>query len=235
MRITLEQIKAASQCLRYYEFSQDLVEVEEDEDLKIVKKVIQKAYRVAMETEWKVEWRKILGWVDYEIFREVDISDSKAFKRSKKRVEKLLKFLGKWHDTYLKEQKYIYTNFPLEASAKYSIIAGKAPILKIGKMPTVVYIGKIARLARELYNDIEIRGTLWLIAKALDVDKVEAKWIAMGVDGKYEESKIIMGRKQNKQTLKVINQISSLIELGFNYPSVTKMCNSCPFVPRCKL
>lgn len=235
MRISLSQIKAGSKCFRYLEYLATYRLPPEDEDIQIIREVITKTYRVTMETQWKVPWKRILGWVDASIFKDVDISKEMAFEEAKKKVERILTFLTKWYAEYLEEQKATYINIPLEHACGHSLIYGEAPLVQVGETPTIILIEKIARNVTGLYNDIEIRGLQWMLAAALEVETVEVKCLQVGPGGSMQTIQTYAGEKEHKRTRDAIRQVASLIELGANYQSVTEMCNSCPFKGRCKL
>lgn len=238
MQLSLSQIKAASKCFRYLSYLNSYRNPPpsiEDQDILLIKNVITKAYRISMETEWKVEWKKILGWVDAAIFTNIDITNEEACEAGKKRIEKLLIFLSNWYKIYIDEQKATYINVPLEGQSNHNTIHGIVPILQIKEWPTILQISPIARTVTGLYNDIELRGLQWLLSETLDVKDVEVLNLGMQTKGGCEITKMYAGIKDHKRTKETIEQIGSLIELGMNFQSVTELCNSCPFKGRCKL
>jgi hypothetical protein len=96
-------------------------------------------------------------------------------------------------------------------------------------------VDQIARPVTELYNDIEIRGLQWLLSEALETDEIEVRYRDIGQKGGHKETRSYAGKKDHERAKETIGYIAGLIELGITYPSVTQMCNTCPFKLRCKL
>lgn len=234
MKLSLQQIKTGSKCLRYLELSPEVYHSPEDKDLKVIKQVILKSYRIAMETNWKVTWKKILGWVDSTIYSTVDMENEEQVTVAKREIEHILSILSDWYKLYIEEQVACYVNFPLELAIDRTLLYSTIPLLRVGETPTITIIGKIDRSVRELYNDIEIRGMCLMLAEALEVPAIEVNYLQIR-ERKMNIIKMYTGKKEHERTRETIKQVASLIELGFNYPSVTEMCFSCPLKGRCKL
>ena len=53
-----------------------------------------------MNTGFKVDWRRIVGYVDKLVFQNVDVNDTSSFEKGRKRSEYILKFLSRWYNEF---------------------------------------------------------------------------------------------------------------------------------------
>lgn len=236
MRIPLNDITAASKCFRYHNFlkKSTLASIPSAPDIAL--STIKKCYVRGSETGHRATWRAIVGWVDKDVFRPIDVTDKEAFKKGKKIAERILSFLSKWYNKiYLKENVSIFTNVPIEGEVNRDVIYSVVPIVKVEETPVIVVVSDVATKRRELYNRIDIRALQWMLSEHLNVDTVAVNHLWIGPDGAMKKTTLYADEEAHTRTKSSIGQIASLIRMGADWPSVTDMCKSCPFVQRCKL
>lgn len=234
MRIILTNLKHFSQCPAYYSFLKTCKIRSRSHNVLIAETVIQKCYTISLETKFLADWRQIVGLVDTEVFKDIDVSTSNALKKGKWKAEIILKFLENFYsDIYSEESISGYVSMPLQSKINNHIIETVLPIVKITDYPTVLIINDIEKNKIELYNDIEIRGMLWLLGKSLHSEVTAAQVLTIGDKGGYSRTDIITTSQYNKRTEDKITQMLNSMFLGTNYPSVTEKCYSCSFKKEC--
>lgn len=236
MRIPLNDILAASECFRYLSFLKDSSLVTVERPVDISARVINKCYVRSSQSGFKASWRLIVGWVDKLVFRRVEVSNREAFDAAKKISEKVLIFLSAWYKKiYIPEHFHTVTDVPLEEELGSHVIFATAPIIKIAKYPTIVMIDDVAVTMGRLYNNIEVRGLQWMVAKALDCGTVAVEYLYMGKTGVLDNRTMYAKADDHVRTRSSIAQVASLISMKADWPSVTDQCLTCPFAARCKL
>lgn len=236
MRISLDDIRSASECLRYLSFLKDTVQPPAKKETFIITKVMQKAYLQATETRHRADWRTIVNWVDGEVFKGVTIDHTEEFDGAKMLAEHILIFLRSWYENiHLRENCIGYTNLALEQTVQGVSIYSEVPILKLENVPIIMYIDNIAMTDSRMYNDIKARGLMWLVSEALDCDIVMAQHLAVGPRGGITVNNIEADRDAHGRALEMIANTALLVKNGFTYPSVTEKCEVCPFSRRCRL
>lgn len=237
MRTTLYNIKIFSECPAYYKFMQDVYRKNISSNLYTIQSVMKKCYAVTLETSFKVTWRRIVGYVDELVFKDVDIQDDKSFEAAKTIAEHHLAFLRRWYeDIYMIENVLGYSNLKIEQPIGSNIIEDELFIIKLSEdKPIIMILDDVARTDTQLYNDISIRGLSWLVYKTLDCDEVGIEYMSIGKQGGFTLSKLSIDKVSQKRTQKVLYQLVRSMAAGVNYPSVTQKCNECPFRRKCRL
>lgn len=236
MRIHLKDIKVASQCSRRYQFSRSLPDVIDSRNLTIVKQVLHKAYTRMLEFGYRADWRTILNWVDTRVFQDIDVSDEEQFEKSKSQSEIILNFISSWYKKmYLPENISVYTEVPVTINIGSYQIYDSLPIVKVGEVPTILYVTDIATSLTGLYNDIQVRGQQLMLSQSLDCNNISAELLTLGDKGGYNLTKIYAGQKEHKRVENVIHQVATIIGGNANYPSYSDACMGCPFKSKCKL
>jgi hypothetical protein len=236
MRIQLHEIAQASKCMRYYQFVKDVQLPSKPKQVSVTEKVIKKCYLQDSATGFKVQWRTIVGWVDSLVFKNINILSDEGFELAKKTSEYILSFLRIWYKTYyLKEQSIAYPDIALECSFSEHLVVGIVPIIKLNEDPVVVIVDDIVYNETQLYNSIYHRGLAYMVANSLDNPNISIQYMAMGVRGGSDIVQIKIGEDEHLRTAKMLSNISTMIAAKIDFPSVTQMCQACPFSRRCKL
>lgn len=236
MRIQLEEIRAVSQCPRYNSLLKQVEHKSETSSTQTILNIFKECYIQIRETSSRPSWREIVGWVDTEVFRNLDVSNEETYEAGRRRSEHLLGWLSKWYNgVLLKESIRGYVNFAISQSIGEHEIYTQAPLIKLLDPPIVTWISSVVRSEIELYNDIQVRGLLWIVSSNLDSDRVKGQELFMGPQGGYQNTLIDVDRESHTRTKKMISQVIELIIAGIDYPSVTKRCIECPFRRRCKI
>lgn len=237
MIVSLDQISLASKCLRRYSYSTDY-SIQETEEARIALAVLQRAYLKASRTGFKADWRRLVGWVDKLVFKDIEMSDTQSFQEGRKRSEHILRWLTRWyHKIHLPEQSEAWTNLALSHDFSRFTVEGTAPIVKLTEdVPTVmVASSKLVNGVTPLYNDIRLRGLMWMLGESLDADSIRLEYISIGEQGGFEVTEIFTDQEANRRTAKMAEYVGSLIMCEVDYPSVSDQCNSCEFRRRCRI
>lgn len=236
MKIPLDDIKACSQCPAYFQYLKEGVQKPVSKQVAVALQVIQRAYVQCTETSYKMHWRTILEHVDSFIFKDVDPTNPDQYKAARQASEYVLVFLRNWYNTYyLPEQMIGYADIPLEQHTGRHLVHDTAPIIVLSEHPILVYVDDIEQEDIQMYNDIKVRGLLWLASEALGCDIIEARHFTMKPMGGFAANSIKVSRESNHRVKSAITQVCSLIAGGADYPSATEKCINCPFIRRCIL
>jgi hypothetical protein len=234
VRISLSQLKAFSECPAFYHFLLKSIPVSPSIYQKVVEDVIKKSLIIATETSFRVEWRRIVGWVDTEVFRDVDMINKDSFAAARSVSEAILQSVRKWYDGYyLKENKVTFIDLPIEEEFGDHIVYGTIPIVQISDVPTVSVFSQIGLQKHQVANDYEFRVLAMMVAGQLDNEDVNVRVYGIGNKGGLEVSEIGCGKKEHKATRKYVLQLVRAMGNGVDYPSRTQQCNSCSFLRRC--
>ena len=202
--------------------------------ISTIEKVMKKAYIQATETGFRSEWRKIVGWVDQEVIKDQDISQTEIMERVKNESEHILKFLSHWYNKiYLKENVAAFVDLALEVQLGNHIVSGSIPIIRAFEFPAIIILSDVVRNEWELYNDIEIRGLGWLALQALQVSNLLIDCLTIGPNGGFITNRVKITEETSRTARKMIKDITKNIGNGQDYPSVTSKCQTCPFQRRC--
>ena len=165
-KLSLAQIRNYSICPNFSAFSKDSFPV--SFRLKIIEKVIKSSYLQMMETGFKVDWRRIVGWVDTLVIRGVEGDISHV----KREAEVILVFLQKWYDKdYIVNQELGYVDLELEASVLHSVIEERISLVRVPG-PSLLLLGDKPLTDTQLYNNIYYRGLAWLVYNSISCSEV---------------------------------------------------------------
>jgi hypothetical protein len=187
-----------------------------------------------MESGFKPRWRMVLGWTDHEVFKSIDIEDTKRWKEGKICSEQVLNFLNRWYkDTLLDEQLAAYSGLTLTENFIDIHVESQVPVIKVTEPPVIVSVSSVVQSGWQLYNDIEVRGQMALVAAALEVDTVCYQRLTIGPRGSIDDTVIFIGEDGHTRTRKMISDILQAIKQGADYPIVSERCSDCSFRRRC--
>lgn len=236
MRVTLNELKAISQCPAYGKFLKQGEIKPVSQQVAIAEQVIQRCYINTAETGFRLSWRRIVTHVDKEVFQQVDISNKGSYSAAKKLSEYILSFIHRWYyDIYMKEDLIGFAQIPLEYELGGLLITDVLPIIKLSNPPCVLYIDSIVQGKTQLYNDIKVRGLAWLLSQYLKSDIVQVQHLSIQVHGGFLNDIVTFNKAAIDRFHKVILQVASLAQAGYYYPSITEKCENCPFSRRCKI
>jgi len=234
VRTTLGPIKDASLCFRRFRNQKGEHPDERTKQAKIAERVIQKSYARATETGFKPDWRTVLGWVDREVFQDIDVDDTEGWKAGKICSEQVLNFLNSWYrQTLLHDQSLAYPGLTLFAQVSSTVIESTIPVIKVSEPPVIVSVSSVVQSGWQLYNDIEVRGQMWLLARELEVDSVCYQRLTIGPRGGIKDDVIFSGSEELDRAERMLRQVVRAIEQGADYPIISDRCNTCPYRRRC--
>jgi len=224
------------ECPAFYYFLKKSVRKPNDKLLTITNNTVKRCYLQATESGFKVGWRSLLGQVDREIFKDVDLDNKSQYDLTKMSCEHILNFLQKWYHTiYLPEHYAAYTDIILTKQFSSFDVYSKIPIILVGEYPIITLIDKNEQNTIRLHNNIQMKGMAWLVSDALGCDAVGIRHLFMGPHGKMDITEVKFGKKKLCNIESTLNKIGSLITLEINYPSITEKCIQCPFKKKCSL
>lgn len=236
MRIPLHQIKAYSKCPAYASFSKKSKPVPESVRNKIISNVIKKCYVRHSQTGYRVPWRIILKWIDHDILKEINLKDDDAYDKAKSLADSIVVPVNHWyHRLYKKEEHEGYVNVPVSAIAGGCEIYDTVPIIKMSDPITIIIIDDIVNSQVQMYNDFKVRGLLWLVSRQLGLETLKAEHLLIGPTRALESTSIVCNKEMNKKIESSISHIAIAIRNNVCYPSITLMCNSCPYNKECSL
>jgi CRISPR/Cas system-associated exonuclease Cas4 (RecB family) len=234
MQISLSDIKTFSKCPKYYWFLQKVEKKPTPQDISLSYAVIKKAYIITAETSHKVEWRRIVGWVDSIVFRNINVEDREQFNAARILSEHILNFIQRWyHKIYLPEQAIGYADVPVSIQLGEHCIYTTCPIVKVGDIPYTVHISDTPKADKELRRDLLICGSIALLAKELGYDAVGCEYLSIGLQGGYNNTTIVIRGRHHNRICDHLQHIAQSINAGVSYPSVTDQCKVCSFRRRC--
>lgn len=236
MRILLNQIKEFSQCPRYYHNrlskNDDLI----SSQLTLFNFILKRCHMQATETGYRAKWRSIVGWVDSQIFKDVDIDNTEMYEQAKKNSEYALIGLQKWYERYYLEENYeTYVDIDLWQEAGDHYVGDRLPLVQVTDPPIITLIQDVSMIPTEIYNDIRLQGLAYLAFRTLRCDSVKLRLVILGPKGGVEIIEQILEIESGKRAWKSIKQVARLIVQGVDYASRTEKCKSCSFLRRCKL
>jgi hypothetical protein len=208
------------------------------EILEVIEKVIKKAYAQVMDTKFRSEWRRIVGWVDSELVRDVEPHTLNEAEWAKVRQdsETCLNFLSNWYKKiYIPEDVVAFMDVAISHEFPGITVAGTIPIIRAFEEPVILVISDIVHTEWSLYNDISIRGLAWLASKSIEADRIHIESISPGKQGGFNHARVGVDKTSCKRAGKMIEEIATQLVLGADYPSVTSSCESCPFKRRCAI
>ena len=169
MRLHLSKIKAFSQCPAYYNFTKDLISITPSHRVSIFTKLIQRCYQKQLQTRKLVNWRNLLSWVDTEVFRYINISEEDAYDKAKSLTDSIVHPLNAWYFNYYKPFPVeAYINVPVKQIIGGIEVYDICPVIKISDPISIVIVADKPYTQIQLYNDIHLRGLLYLLAQQLD-------------------------------------------------------------------
>lgn len=235
MRTTLRSIKEASLCFRRHSLSTQQID-SRSKEARIAERVIQKSYRRTLESGFKPNWKTIIGWVDSLVFQDLDLNNKEQWDQGKICSEHILVFLNNWYKKILiPEQLLAYPSITISEHLSPGVVESTIPIIKLSDPVTILSVSNIVQNSWQLYNDIEVRGQMWLVANSLHVDKVTYHRLNIGSRGGTEETIIHMDQKGLDSAAKMIFQVMRQMEMKVNYPVISERCDSCEFKRRCMI
>ena len=236
MRVSLPSLRAFSECPRYYYMLQEVCDSPISKRVSIVISTIKKCYLLAMETGFRASWKSIIGWVDRDVFKDVDISNEESFNAAKMLSEQILNAIHAWYHTlYMKENSHTYIDIDLQAQLEDCMIFDRIDVIQLTSPIQVTLFSETSFNVGKMYNDIVVRGRAWLVAKHLDCEDVVVRMVGIGQRGGFSFETLRLGTRDHASLSNSFLQIYTSIKHGINYPSRTEACSSCSFNRRCKL
>lgn len=234
--LSLNDISTYAMCPAYYWFSKTIAPTPESHRIKLIRSIIQKCYLRIAEAEWRTDWRLISGWVDRDMYENIDMSNKAAIKAQQLHTEKILLGLKSWYkQIYLREEDAGFANIKLKFNIGKFRIEDTMPIVKSSEIPSIIIIDDVEIGARQLYNSFIHRGYSWLFSKEVDSPKVRIEHLSFGPLGSFQHNTVVLNTKDNASTEQRITNILYCMNAKVNYPSITSMCNECQFRSKCNI
>ena len=238
MILSLDDIEIFTSCPRYYWFRQksDYIGHKDSKTLSIVKKLISRSYIRRTEYFKKVEWRVLTGWLDKEIFKDVDITNPMELKNARQMAENILIFLRKWYySDYLRNDDESFIDVPFSYSYCSNELREVIPLVHSGENLTISMVGDIEMNNIKMYNNIKIMAMGWLAINELGLDKVNIKYLYFGPGSAFKKTQIEISPKKCSNIKSIIQQVLMSVSNKINYPSKTEQCLSCEFKKYCTI
>ena len=187
MRLNLKQLKTFSKCPVAYCFSLKEDSVSTTEQERIISNIIAKAILQVMETSYRADWRRIVGWVDKEVFNNTNVYCKEQYDIAKKNSEHILMALGVWYErVYLQWSTEAFVNVPLGVETSGIFIQGTAPVINLRNPIVCTHIDKNPYCTKKEYqSDIEVRGLAWLVSEHLNCDEVTMQCLSIGIEVRW--------------------------------------------------
>jgi hypothetical protein len=191
------------------------------EQQRIFNSIITKAVLQIMETSHRVDWKRIIGWVDKETFLNVDVFNKEQYDVAKKNSEHILLSLGIWYEQlYLQWTAESFVNVPLGVEKSGVFLQANASVVSLMNPIVCTDItNKVFSTKKECFNDITVRAKAWLISEHLKCDKVSMQCISLGKRGGLEITRVDYDEKALKDIALHINNICRIIKQKLFYPS----------------
>jgi hypothetical protein len=204
---------------------------------QIVSKIISKAVMQVMETSYRADWRRIVGWVDKEVFSNTDVCDREQYDAAKKNSEHVLLALGVWYnEIYLDWNTEAFVNVPLGVETSGVFVQGEATIINLQSPVVCTHIDKnLYSTKKEYSQDIQIRGLAWLLSEHLKCDEVTMQCLSLGNRGRLDINLIKFDSSSLKRTATYINNMCRIIKKKYFYPAVSSDCINCKYYSKCNL
>jgi len=235
VKIDLKQLKTFSRCPLAFCLDQKNKEDLTTEQERIVSNVISKGILQVMETSYRADWRKIVSWVDREVFKNCNIYCSEQYSAAKKTSEYILMAIGAWYDQiYLQWSTEAFTNVPLGVETSGIFVEGKAAVINLRNPIVCTQINtNVYATKKEHFNDIETRGLAWLVSEHLKCEEVTMQCLSLGKRGKLDINIVKYDRSSLNKTSRYIDNMCRIIKRKLYYPSITENCTSCKFYEKC--
>ena len=234
MRLLLEDASNFSKCPAYFNFLKKSKKIP-TRRIDIFKFAIQKAYSYQMNGK-KPQWRTIMGWIDSQVFKDIDVTSDEAIEKGRKLSESILIPIRNWYEnSFLSEHIESYINTPIESTIGKHQFHTIAPIIKLSDPITIVIMDTVVTTQLQLYNDLIARGTGLIASKQFKHEEVVIEHMLLGPSSALEKTVLNCDKGLNSRTQKVLTQVADQIADGIDYPSITTMCNSCQFRKDCIL
>lgn len=237
MRLNLKDLKIFSKCPVAFCFSlKDKAPLVTEQE-RIISKTISKAVLQIMETTYRADWRKIVGWVDKEVFNNVNVYSKEQYDIAKKNSEHILIALRTWYEqVYQLWDMEAFVEVPLGVETSGVFIHGTAPIISLSNPIVCMCIDKnLYDTKKEYQRDIEIRGLAWLASKHLDCDEVIIQCLSLGKRGRIDINLIKFNADSLNRTAVYIDNMCKIIKKKYFYPSISHQCISCKYYNKCTL
>jgi len=239
--LTLHQIKLFSQCPRLFKFLENKTITPESQIVSISIKVAQRACLYTIETEKRVDWKKIIEYIDSYVFATVDFRNQEAFQAARRMAESILYFMSYWYHNIYSINSLIYSNLPIHIQQHGVSIEDFAQFVSSESIPQIIEFGDVHKDTLDLYNDIRVRSIMSYLQKKLDTKKIKYTYYYIGpygghtIVGRSSDPMIECTKIENDRADIMLGQIITSIRIGATYPSPTTSCNQCAFRRRCTI
>jgi hypothetical protein len=191
---------------------------------------------LAMETGYRASWRRLVGWVDGDIFRDVNIADQESYQAARLLSEHILAALHTWYyDMYMQENFHAYVDIDLKEKVGEYIVTDTIDVIQSADPVSVTVFTEVGADPFKMYNDFVVRGRGWLTARSIGTKEVSVRVLGIGPRGGLTSAMFRFDRVINDRFEKSLAQIVASIGQGIDYPSRTEACDSCSFFRRCRL
>lgn len=236
MRVQLNEIKDFSQCPKYYNFRRTENKSPRSFHQALFEFVLKNCHVQASETGYRAQWRTVVGWVDSQVFADIDVENEEQYEQAKKNSEYALVALQKWYEQYYLEEHYeSYVDIDLWGEAGDHYVGGRIPLIQVAEPPILTIVQETSVTPFEVYNDLMIRGLTCLLVGTVDYEEVMARVMCLGPRGGLDVVEQIFDADSNRRCWDTIKDVAQTISQGVNWVSRTEQCKSCSFFRRCRL
>jgi hypothetical protein len=221
VRLDLNQLDIFTKCPMAFCYPKKNKDPLRTEQQRIFNLIVTRSVLQVMETSHRVDWKRIIGWVDKEIFKNVDVFDKDQYNVASKNSEHILLSLSIWYEQlYLQWTAESFVNVPLGTEKAGIFLEAKASVISL-KNPIVCtnITSKVFSTKRECFEDITVKAKAWLISEHLRCDEVSMQCLSLGKRGGLEITRVDYNAKDLKSIALHINNICRIIKQKLFYPS----------------
>jgi CRISPR/Cas system-associated exonuclease Cas4 (RecB family) len=235
VRLSLDDIYTFSLCPRFYRYVQTYVQPK-SKKVSIIEKIMRRAYTRRTEYEKKSEWKSVLGWIDKEVFKNVDIDNTESFLAARKMSENILIFIQKWYEQdYIRSSGASYIDVRVAYDFGTNVVVGYIPIVEAKQIPLITYVDDIEYDPLKIYNNIKVMAWASMLLEELDIEEVKIRHLIVGEKSGFSFEPATIKNNKASTIKQTVREIAASIAAGVSYPSYTEMCRSCQFRKSCRL
>jgi hypothetical protein len=233
MRIELSDLCTYARCPSYYYFQRDLA-LPGERQTDICATVIKKAYLASLDTGHKVDWRRIIGWVDKLVFRGVSDLTKDVFEQNHIFSEHCLNFIEIWYrENYLQENTETFVDLSAQHTFRHHTIGTTLPIVKLQQPVTLTRVVDTEVLVQ---HDLESQAMASLLYLQTNISPIRLQVLRVQPRGGLSRATIDLDKDMLSHVgHDILVPLAEMMASGVKYPVVSTACETCLYRRRCRL